>query len=223
MQDNMVNTDSATGADSLTNESQAATNQQVKTFTQDEVNKIVASRLAKVESKYADVNIEEYRAFQTAKAKQEEDALIKRQEFDKVLSQTKDHYQNQIGVLKRELETIKVDGAIMNAASQLKVVAPDHVAKLLKSNVRLGSEGQVEVLDDKGEVRYNAETASPLTVDDLVKEFVSKNPFYRAPGPAGTGSKNNGSAERASTVDLTKLDLKNPKDRELYRQYKNQQ
>lgn len=219
MQDNME-TGTATGADSLTNESQAATNQQVKTFTQDEVNKIVASRLAKVESKYADVNIDEYREFKNARAKQEEDALIKRQEFDKVLTQTKDHYQGQIGALKRELETIKVDGAIMNAASQLKVVAPDHVAKLLKSNVRLGEGGQVEVLDDKGEVRYNAESATPLTVDELVKEFVSKNPFYRAPGPAGTGSKNNGSAERVSTVDLTKLDLKNPRDRELYRQFK---
>lgn len=223
MQENMENNGTATGADSLTNESQATTNQQVKTFTQDEVNKIVASRLAKVESKYADVNIDEYRAFQTARAKQEEDALIKRQEFDKVLTQTKDHYQGQIGALKRELETIKVDGAIMNAASQLKVVAPDHVAKLLKSNVRLGEDGQVEVLDEKGQVRYNAESASPLTVDDLVKEFVGKNPFYRAPGPAGTGSKNNVAAERTTTIDVSKLDMKNAKDRELYRQFKSSQ
>lgn len=220
MQDNMVQnatTDTGSAVEQENSQVQASS---VKTFTQDEVNKIITARLAKVENKYADIDVEEYKQFKTAKQKQEEDALIKRQEFDKVLNQTKDHYSNQLSKLKQELETIKVDGAILSSASNLKVVAPDHVAKLLKGNVRLGEDGQVEVLDDKGQVRYNAATATPLTVDELVKEFVKTNPFYQAPGPAGSGSRSNMNAERSGSVDISKLDMKNPEHRKIYAEYR---
>lgn len=220
MQDNMVQnatTDTGSAVEQENSQVQASS---VKTFTQDEVNKIITARLAKVENKYADIDVEEYKQFKTAKQKQEEDALIKRQEFDKVLNQTKDHYTNQLSKLKQELETIKVDGAILSSASNLKVVAPDHVAKLLKGNVRLGEDGQVEVLDDKGQVRYNAATATPLTVDELVKEFVKTNPFYQAPGPAGSGSRSNMNAERSGSVDISKLDMKNPEHRKIYAEYR---
>lgn len=220
MQENMVQnatTDTGSAVEQDNSQVQASS---VKTFTQDEVNKIITARLAKVENKYADIDVEEYKQFKTAKQKQEEDALIKRQEFDKVLNQTKDHYTNQLSKLKQELETIKVDGAILSSASNLKVVAPDHVAKLLKGNVRLGEDGQVEVLDDKGQVRYNAATATPLTVDELVKEFVKTNPFYQAPGPAGSGSRSNMNAERSGSVDISKLDMKNPEHRKIYAEYR---
>jgi len=221
MQDNMVqNATTDTGSAVEQDNSQVQASNSVKTFTQDEVNKIITARLAKVENKYADIDVEEYKQFKTAKQKQEEDALIKRQEFDKVLNQTKDHYSNQLSKLKQELETIKVDGAILSSASNLKVVAPDHVAKLLKGNVRLGEDGQVEVLDDKGQVRYNAATATPLTVDELVKEFVKTNPFYQAPGPAGSGSRSNMNAERSGSVDISKLDMKNPDHRKIYAEYR---
>jgi len=219
MQDNMANNEAATGAESQSTESQV-TNASAKTFTQDEVNKIIAARLAKVENKYAEVDVEEYRAYKQTKAKQEEDALLKRQEFDKVLNQTKDHYSSQLNRLKQELETIKVDGAIMNAASAMKVVAPDHVAKLLKNSVRLSEDGSVEVLDEKGQVRYDPATAAPIGVDALVKEFVSKNPFYQAPGPAGTGSKSNLGAERPKQIDVASLDMKNPEHRKIYAEYR---
>jgi hypothetical protein len=219
MQENMVQnatTDTGSGVEQDNSQVQASS---VKTFTQDEVNKIIAARLAKVENKYADIDVEEYKQFKTARQKQEEDALIKRQEFDKVLNQTKDHYSSQMSRLKQELETIKVDGAILSAASNLKVVAPDHVAKLLKGNVRLSEDGQVEVLDDKGQVRYNPESATPLTVDELVKEFVKTNPFYQSPGPAGSGSRSNMTAERSGSLDISKLDMKNAQDRALYKQH----
>jgi hypothetical protein len=219
MQENMVQnatTDTGSAVEQDNSQVQASG---VKTFTQDEVNKIIAARLAKVENKYADIDVEEYKQFKTARQKQEEDALIKRQEFDKVLTQTKDHYSSQMSRLKQELETIKVDGAILSAASNLKVVAPDHVAKLLKGNVRLSEDGQVEVLDDKGQVRYNPESATPLTVDDLVKEFVKTNPFYQSPGPAGSGSRSNMNAERSGSVDITKLDMRNAQDRAVYKQH----
>lgn len=215
----MANNEAATGADSQATQSQVNTSQE-KMFSQDEVNKIISARLAKVESKYAEVDLDEYRSFKQSKAKQEEDALLKRQEFDKVLNQTKDHYTSQLARLKGELETIKVDGAIMNAASAMKVVAPDHVAKLLKSSVRLSEDGAVEVLDEKGQVRYNPETAAPLGVADLVQEFVSKNPFYQAPGPAGTGSRSNLSAEQAKKVNVASLDMKNPEHRKIYAEYR---
>ena len=71
MQDDSIDQSgaAATGADAnQTDVSQA----QAKTFTQDEVNKIIAARLAQAEKKYAGVDVEEYKTLKTIKQQQEE-------------------------------------------------------------------------------------------------------------------------------------------------------
>lgn len=197
-----------------------ATTNSGKTFTQDEVNRIVTQRLAQFERKFADIDVSEYRALKEAQAQKEQEQAIKRQEFDKVLNQTKEHYNGQVQKLRSELEAIKVDGAIVNAAANFKAVQPQHVARLLKGQVRLGEDGHVEVLDDKGGVRYNPETASPLTVEELVGEFIRQNPFYQSPGPSGSGSKSNLVSDAPKKMNLGELDMKNPEHRKAYAEYR---
>ncbi len=120
--------------------------------------------------------------------------------------------------IQSEIKTIKVDGALLNAASNYKAVAPKQVADLLKNSVRLTDEGSVEVIDStSGNVRYN-ENGEPLTTDSLVKEFMSQNPWFATANSAGSGSQSNvnhNSVDRS--IDINKLDLSKAKDRELYK------
>jgi hypothetical protein len=223
MQDSSIDQSgvAATGADTnQTDVSQA----QAKTFTQDEVNKIIAARLAQAEKKYAGVDVEEYKALKTVKQQQEEAEAIKRSEFEKVLKQTREQADNEIRKYRSEIETIKIDGALINAAAKNKAVNPEHIAKLLKAQTRLTEDGNVEVLDDKGQVRYNTQTANPYQVEDLVQEFIAANPYFRAATPAGSGSKSNTAPESAvQALDITKLDMSNPKDRAKYREFRRSQ
>lgn len=200
---------------STTNTTSAA---ESKVFTQDEVNEIVQRRLAQVQKKFGEIDVDEYRQLKELKQKQERDQLLKREKFDEVLQQVKTASDAQIQKLKQELHAIKVDGSLISAASSRKSVAPDKVAALLKNSVKLADDGSVEVLDDKGQLRYNPLTAAPLTVEELVDEFLQANPFFVQAGPSGTGSQSNRQATPdLGNLDISSLDMKNPAHREIYK------
>lgn len=189
-----------------------------KTFTQEEVNQIVTKRLNQVERKFANINVDEYQELKTLKEQQETEASLKRQEFDKVLGQVKSASEQKIAALTKELETIKIDGALIAEASARKAVAPDKVATLLRNSLKLGADGTVEVLDSAGQVRYDADKAKPLGIGDLVDEFLRDNSFFVAAQPAGSGAKPGiGQEVNMSKVNLADLDMKNPAHREVYR------
>jgi hypothetical protein len=88
----------------------------------------------------------------------------------------------------------------------------------LKDRVRLSENGQVEVLDQDGNVRYDTEQAHPLTVDQAVEEFLTQNTYFRTAAPAGTGSSGNKNPSTSREVKLSDLDMKNPEHRELYKE-----
>jgi hypothetical protein len=80
-------------------------------------------------------------------------------------------------------------------------------------------DGEVEVVDTKGSVRYN-DAGAPIGVDDLVKEFLDGNPHFKAASPATTNTKSNVSPGTSSKIDLTKLDFKNPEHRKAYAEHR---
>jgi len=89
------------------------------------------------------------------------------------------------------------------------------VTRLLASNLRLNDEGEVEVLDKKGAVRYN-DSGEPLAVDDLVREFLDSNPHFVSATPATTQGKSNISQAETGSVDISKLDLRLAEHRKVY-------
>lgn len=194
-----------------------------KTFTQAELDNIVTRRLAQVEKKYQGINLDEYQQLKQLKEQREQEEAIKRQDFEKVLNQVKTASEQKISALTRELESIKIDGSLISEASSRKAVAPDKVAALLRNNIKLTADGSVEIVDNKGQVRYNAEKAQPLTVGELVDEFLRENPFFVAAAPAGTGTRT-GTSNGAGIpkIDITQLDMKNPEHRNLYKEYRKQ-
>jgi hypothetical protein len=195
--------------------------QPVRTFTQEEVNELIGKRVAQVNKKYDGVDVEEYKALKTLKEQVEEEQLIKKNDFDGLLKKQREKADSEIATLRNELESIKIDGALINAASKAKSISPDHVAQLLRKNLKLTDDGSVIVIDSEGKPRYT-DKADPMTVDNLVEEFLSSHQYFKAAGPQGTGSQGNTNNLDQQTVDLSKLDMNNPEHRKIFKQMKAQ-
>lgn len=170
------------------------TTQVEKTFTQDELDRIVADRIArerkKAEKKLEGIDLEEARKIMQEREQAEIERQKERGEFENILKQTVEKKDQEITAYKQKLHETLVDGSLLSAASKHDAVSPDQVSQLLKGKVRLADDGGVEVLDDQGTPRYNNE-GNLLSVDELVSDFLTANPhFVRASG-GGTGSMGN--------------------------------
>ena len=206
------NTDTDTGAVEGGNEAQV----KEKMFTQEELDSILQKRLSQATKKFQDIDPNEYQELKQLKNQVEEEQLIKRQEFDKVLQKTKQQSAKEVSQLRSELEKIKVDGALISASSSAKAVNPEHVAQLLRSNVRLSDDGSVTVIDSAGNARFN-DKGDNLTVNELVDEFLNANSYFRVAGPSGAGSTSNTDTRSNEKFDLSNLNLHDPADRAKYR------
>ena len=163
-----------------------------KTFSQDELERIVEQRLARERRKYEKqlegVDLDEARRLMEEKQQAELERQKEKGEFEKVLKQVTEKKDQTIQTLNQKLYELQVDGALVNAASQSGAVNPQQVVQLLKGQTRLNEEGQVEILDSDGTVRYN-DTGSPLSVNEYVSDFLTANPHFVKASPSGAGSK----------------------------------
>lgn len=201
-----------------------AETQETKTFTQEDLDSIVKERLARERSKllkkYEGVDVERYNSLIQEQEKKEQEEQAKRGEFEKILKSTVEKKDSVISNLQQELQSIKVDGNLLNAASSRKAVNPQQVVRLLKDQVRLTESGEVEVLDDSGSARYT-DKGSAMSVEDLVEEFLTTNPHFKMANPGGTGSTSNVADTNGTPgkFDVKNLDMNNPKDRALYKEH----
>lgn len=219
----------ATGAnDTVSNTIQdTAANQPAKTYTQAELDAIAAEvrrkAEAKISKKFEGVDVEKY---QTLMAKEEETRISQakeKSEFEKLLKENAEKFNSKINTLTSELTKIKVDGALINAASTKKAINPEQVARLVRDNVKMSEAGEVEVIDPKtGQQRYT-DNGDPYNIDGLVSEFLQTNPHFVSAGQPGGGSKSNTGTTGVSKVDVTKLDMKNPEDRKQYAEWRKSQ
>jgi hypothetical protein len=200
-----------------------ATNQaQVsKTYTQDEVDNMMARMRGSLEKKllkpYEDLgDPSELRTLkQQAEAKAQQEA-IKRGEFEKTLQELAARKDAEISKRDHIIKEYRVNTPVLNAAAKYRAVNPNQVQSLLSPSLRLNDEGDVEIVDAKGSVRYN-DAGQPIGVDDLVREFLDSNPHFVSAAPATTNSSSSvGRSNSGNTIDLTKLDMKNPEHRKLY-------
>ena len=194
-----------------------------KGFSQDEVNRIVADRVARERKKFDGIDLDQYKNWQTEEDERKVEQQKQRGEFEKVIKEQADKFQTRIGDLENTLKREKVDGALLNSAASLKSVAPSQVADLLKNRVRLNEQGEAEVIDDSGTPSYK-DDGSHMQVKDLVSEFLTTNPHFAAPSQSGTGSQGKvGGSSSSNEVDVTKLDMGNPSDRAKYAEFRKKQ
>ena len=187
----------------------SSSNEPEKTLTQAEVDKIVADRVGrerrKFEKKYEGVDVDQFAKWQEQQAKAEVDQATAKGEFEKVIKMQAEKKDAEIAVLNKRLTNNEVDGAILRAAESGQAVAPSQVIELLKGKVRLSSEGVAEVLDNDGTTRYG-DDGSPLTVHQLVGEFLTTNPHFVKASQGGAGSTGSvgGNTHKAET-DVEKM------------------
>jgi len=193
-----------------------------KTFTQEEIDKIVADRVAreqrKFDKKLSGIDLDEARQLLSQKEQVEQDKMKERGEFEAILKQTVEKKDSEINAYKTKLQQTLVDGAILGAASNNNAVSPEQVSSLLKGQTRLGEDGTVEVLDNNGTPRYN-DSGDLLSVNEMVSEFLTANPHFVRASKGGTGSQGNagGSTLKPQSTVNDMVDNWNEGGREAYR------
>lgn len=204
------------------------TSQATKSFTQEEVNAILAKTKSslekKISSKYADLgDPDELRAIVSNHQKQQQEVALKRGEFDRVMSELATKKDAEIQKRDSIIREFKVEQPLLSLAAQYRSVNPEQVKQLLKPALRLNEDGEVEVVDTKtGSVRYD-DSGIPLTVDKYVKEFLDANPHFTAATPATTnGQTNVNKTGGAATLDLSSLDLTRADHRKIYAEARRQ-
>jgi hypothetical protein len=186
-------------------ETAAVETQESKTFTQEELDRIVADRVAREQRKFdkrlSGVDLDEAKDLLAKKEAAELERQKERGEFDKVLKQTVEKKDMEIQSYKSKLQQTLVDGAILGAAGNNNAVNPNQVSQLLKDQTRLSDDGTVEVLDANGLPRYN-DSGDLLSVNEMVAEFLTVNPHMVKASQGGTGSMGNagGSTQKPQSV-----------------------
>ena len=194
-----------------------------KSYTQEEFDTHMARMKASISKKYEKTlaelgDIEELKALKVEAEKRRTEEQMKRGEFEKTLQELAAKKDAEIQRRDSIIREYTVDVPLVTAAAQYKAVNADQVKALLKPNVRLNGDGEVEIVDKEGKVRYN-DAGQPFKVEDLVKEFLDTNPHFKTATPATSSGKTNIGASREK-LDISKLDMKNPEDRKIYAEYR---
>ncbi len=198
--------------------------QSAKTYTQEEVDNMMARMRGSLEKKllkpYQDLgDPEELRNIKTDYEKRQQEQQIKKGEFEKILQEKAEKWNAEIQRRDAIIKDYKVNMPLLSAAAKYRAVAPEQVKSLLSSNVRLNDQGEVEVVGQDGSVRYK-DNGTAYEVEDLVNEFLTQNPHFVQASPSTTNAKSNIQGSVNTKLDITTLDMTNPEHRALYKEYR---
>ena len=189
------------------------------TFTQEQLDNIIKSRLESEKTKHQR-QLDEVKKQEedVAKQKQIQDAKTKA-DLEKLMQERIAEKEQEINKYKSEIKKERVDNTILSVASRNKAISPSQVVSLLKDQVRLTDDNKVEVLDNNGNIRYN-QKGELLTVEEQVKEFIDANPHFRQGSLAGTGSQSSVEGKAVKPFNISDLDMSKAEDRQKYSEYR---
>jgi exonuclease VII large subunit len=189
------------------------------TFTQEQLDNIIKSRLEAEQRKYEKkLQEEEKQKAEILKQKQLEEAKTK-QDLEKIMQERLSEKEQELLRYKNQIKKEKVDNSILSVASNNNAVSPSQVVALLKDEVKYTDDGRIEVVDNNSNVRYNAK-GELLTIEDRVKEFLDSNPHFRKGSLSGSGSQSAVGGKTVKPFNLQDLDLTKPEDRKAYAEYR---
>ena len=189
------------------------------TFTQEQLDNIIKSRLDSEQKKHQrqldEIKAKEEEAF---KEKQIQEAKSK-QELEKLMQERISQKDSEIQKYKNEIKKERIDNSIMAVASQNNAVSPSQVVALVKDQIRLTDDNRVEILDNNSNVRYNPK-GELLSVEEKVNEFLDANPHFRKGSLSGSGSQSAVEGKTVKPFNIQDLDLSKPEDRAKYAEYR---
>lgn len=197
--------------------------QSAKTYTQEEFDRHMAGLKNSIAKKYEKQlaefgDIEELRALKQQAEQRKTEEQMKKGEFEKILQDLAAKKDAEISKRDQMITEFKIEMPLLTAASQLKAVNAEQVKALLRNQVRL-NDGEVEVVDATGQVRYT-DKGTPFSVQDLVQDFLGNNPHFVAAAPATTNTKSSVNPGNPQKIDVSKLDMNNPEHRKIYKEYR---
>jgi len=194
-----------------------------KGYSQSDIENIVKTRLARERAKiYKELgtdNLDDVKQMMQERENSQLEEKKKRGEFEDILKDQANKYQQEISKLNNDLRNIKINDALLGSASKHRAINPQQVVELLKTNVQSNEEGQVEILADTGVPRYNKD-GQLYSVEEYVQEFLTQNPHFQQATPSGSGSKGNVGKVNAKPSNIADLDLSNPEHRKQYAEYR---
>lgn len=192
-------------------------------YNQRQLEDAIKSRLARERAKmYQELgtdNLDQAKSALKEKEEQEIERKKQRGEFEDLLKQQADKFNQEKSQMQKQLEQIKINDALVNSAVKNKAINPEQVTNLLKSKVKLNEDGRVEVLAENSQPRYNSK-GELLSVDDYVQEFITQNPHFQSATPSGSGSKANVGKVDAKPFNIADLDMSKAEDRKAYADYR---
>ena len=189
------------------------------TFTQEQLDNIIKSRLEAEKSKYEKkLQEEEKQKAEILRQKQVEEAKTKA-DIEKIMQERIKEKEEEVLRYKNQIKKEKVDNSILSIASSNNAINPSQVVALLKEEVKYNDDGRIEEVDNNSNVRYN-KSGKPLTLEERVKEFLDSNPHFRKGSMSGSGSQSAIGGKTVKPFNLQDLDLSKPEDRKAYAEYR---
>ena len=189
------------------------------TFTQEQLDNIIKTRLEAEKSKYEKkLQEEESQKAELLKEQQLKEAKSKA-DIEKIMQERLSEKDSELQKVKDQIKKEKVDNSILSIANKEKSINAQQVVALLKNEVKYNDDGRIEVVDNNSNVRYNS-SGELLTIEDRVKEFLDSNPHFRQGSLSGSGSQSAIGGKTVKPFNLQDLDLTKPEDRKAYQEYR---
>ena len=189
------------------------------TFTQEQLDNIIKSRLEAEKNKYEKkLQDEEKQKAELLKEQQLKEAKSK-SDIEKIMQERIKEKEDEVLRYKTQIKKEKVDNSILSVANREKSINAQQVVSLLKEEVRYTDDGRIEVVDNNSNVRYNTK-GELLTIEDRVKEFLDANPHFRQGSLSGSGSQSSVEGKTVKPFNIQDLDMSKPEDRAKYAEYR---
>jgi hypothetical protein len=189
------------------------------TFTQEQLDNIIKSRLEAEKNKYEKkLQEEESQKAELLKEQQLKEAKSKA-DIEKIMQERLSEKDSELQKVKDQIKKEKVDNSILSIANKEKSINAQQVVALLKNEVKYNDDGRIEVVDNNSNVRYNP-NGELLSIEDRVKEFLDSNPHFRQGSLSGSGSQSAIGGKTVKPFNLQDLDLTKPEDRKAYSEYR---
>ena len=189
------------------------------TFTQEQLDNIIKSRLEAEQRKYEKkLQEEEKQRQEILKQKELEEAKTKA-DIEKIMQQRLEEKDQEMSKYKDQIKKEKVDNSILSVASNNNAINPSQVVSLIKDEIKYTDDGRIEVVDNHSNIRYNSK-GELFTIEDRVKEFLDANPHFRKGSLAGTGSTSSIGGQTVKPFNIQDLDMSKAEDRKRYAEYR---
>ena len=190
-----------------------------QTFTQEQLDNIIKTRLESEQRKTAKIlEAEESKKAELLKEQQLKEAKSKA-DIEKIMQDRLSEKDSELNRYKTQIKKEKVDNSILSVANREKSINAQQVVSLLKDEVKYTDDGRIEIVDNNSNVRYNTK-GELLTIDDRVKEFLDANPHFRQGSLSGSGSQSSVEGKTVKPFNIQDLNMSNADDRAKYAKYR---